>query len=318
MAQIEPSYFTARRLAHVNLYIGDLDISMAFYTDVLGIEESYRTPLAGGGFVSNGNTHHDVGFITAGGPLGKVRGARPAQLNHIAFELDNEVALVHGYQLALAAGMKFAMTADHDVAHSVYVVDPDGNRCELYADVVKDWRRQRSGTVTKPKPQWSPGMTSPVAEPLYHVDPPINRVERAVFHPLRTTHAAIVVSDIDQSIRYYAQVAGLRMLHRDRPGGYALLCGSTDSHCLTLLQWEPGRDLGYHHVSMDVSSVQGLDVSVRTARSLGTIVVQDMQWSGRRAVTVRDPDGCLVQFWSDGPQGFDPRGVPPSQAIHVL
>ena len=27
---------------------------------------------------------------------------------------------------------------------------------ELYADVVKDWRNQRSGIVTKAKPDWKP------------------------------------------------------------------------------------------------------------------------------------------------------------------
>ena len=55
-------YFQPRRLAHVNLYVADLERSMDFYTRVIGIEEVYRTPLGGGGFVSNGNTHHDVGF----------------------------------------------------------------------------------------------------------------------------------------------------------------------------------------------------------------------------------------------------------------
>ena len=58
--------FRPRRLGHVNLTVSDLERSMAFYTRVLGIEEVRREPDIKAGFLSNGNTHHDVALVEVG------------------------------------------------------------------------------------------------------------------------------------------------------------------------------------------------------------------------------------------------------------
>ena len=272
-------YFQARRLTHVNFYVADLDAAMEFYTKTLGIEEVYRTPLGRGGFVSNGNTHHDVGFIEADGPLGKPRGAKPGQVNHIAFELETELALVESYNRAAKDGLTFLRTLDHDVSHSVYNVDPDGNVYELYADVVKDWRSQRSGIVTKPKPVWSPGATPPVGEVCYHVDPVIRRTEEALFHPLRTSHVTLVVEDLAAAVEHYESVVGLHVLSR-------------------------GSD--------------GLERSIAQARASGFPIEVDIEDSGRHAVLVRDLDGFLVQFYADAGDGLDCDAISADFALYLL
>lgn len=155
-------YFRPRRLGHVNLVVNSTEESMRFYNAVIGFEEAYRVVAIKGGFLSNGNTHHDVGMVEASGPAG--RGRKPG-LNHLAFELETEVDLVNGYKLAVDDGMAFQRTLDHDIAHSAYAADPDGNSCELYADVIRDWRNARTGSVTKPKPEWWPGLTELPATP---------------------------------------------------------------------------------------------------------------------------------------------------------
>lgn len=52
-----------RRLGHVNLFVSDLERSMAFYENVAGFHEIFREPDIQAGFLSNGNTHHDFGLI---------------------------------------------------------------------------------------------------------------------------------------------------------------------------------------------------------------------------------------------------------------
>src|SRR5690606_35249262 len=106
-------YFRPRRMGHVNLVVGDLDESMRFYNAVIGFEESYRVIAIRGGFLSNGNTHHDIGMVESSGPAG--RGRKPG-LNHLAFELETEVDLVEGYNRAIKDGMVFQRTLDHDIA----------------------------------------------------------------------------------------------------------------------------------------------------------------------------------------------------------
>ena len=59
--------FKPRRLGHVNLYVGDLNSSTDFYTNVAGIELVRREPGIDAVFVSNGNTHHDVALMQCKG-----------------------------------------------------------------------------------------------------------------------------------------------------------------------------------------------------------------------------------------------------------
>jgi catechol 2,3-dioxygenase len=304
-------YFRPRRLGHVNLYVADMDKTMSFYTKVLGIQEAYRTPLGGGGFVSNGNTHHDLGFTDAYGALGKPRGAQPGQLSHIAFELESETELVASYRKATADGVKFLRTADHDIAHSAYGQDPEGVVYELYADVVKDWRRQRHGIVTKPKPDWYPGLTPPVDEVCYHDKPEITRVTDAVFHPKRTTHASIVVDDLEQAIDHYLKIVGLSLDPASRGKPFAILKGSCGERSLVLHRSHPNRGAGYHHVSLEVASPAELDASVKRAKSSGLHIRSDVSHLGRRAVTLNDPDDTLVCFYADE------AGEPPAAEVDV-
>lgn len=313
-----PPFFAPRRLGHVNLYIADLDRSMGFYTKVLGIEEVYRTPLAGGGFVTNGSTHHDIGFITADGPAGKPRNARPGTLNHLGFELETEAAMVESYRRATDAGHGFLRTMDHDIAHSVYGADPDGNVYELYADVVADWRNQRTGTVTKAKPDWWPGATPPVTEPLYHEDPPIARVADALFHPERTTGALIVARDVSASMAHYRDVVGLRLVSRGRDGDIAVLAGSTGAPCLTLVAATSARPAGYHHASLRVSDAADLERSVMAAATAGVEIVSAVVAGGRRAVLVRDPDGCLTLLYADHGTPPEPADLGADLALRIL
>ena len=85
---------------------------MRFYNSVVGLEESYRRPAIKAGFLGNGNTHHDIGMVEVTSPLSRTD--EPG-LNHLAFELENEVDLVAGYQKAVAAGIEFPRTVDHDI-----------------------------------------------------------------------------------------------------------------------------------------------------------------------------------------------------------
>jgi catechol 2,3-dioxygenase len=292
----DPRYFRPRRLGHVNLIVDSTEESMRFYNAVIGFEEAYRVVAIKGGFLSNGNTHHDVGMIEASGPAG--RGRKPG-LNHLAFELETEVDLVSGYKLALDDGMVFQRTLDHDIAHSAYAADPDGNSCELYADVIRDWRNARTGTVTKPKPEWWPGLTEPSAERNYDPAPQIQRVDEAVFHPLRTKHATLIVQDINASIAFYTNNIGLDLIARHDSGAYALLGGTCGERNIALMQAQSNTRPGMHHVGMEIADEAELDASLSRLRAEKKIEYFVIDHAVRRAVFLKDPDGLLLQLFVD-------------------
>src|SRR5690349_14306317 len=109
-------FFRPRRLGHANLFVSDYVEAQNFYHSVAGIQEVYRQPDNRASFISNGNTYHDFGLTDVRSPYA-AKDQRPG-LYHIAFELENEVDLVNGYNRAVANGVKFSHTRDHDVAHS--------------------------------------------------------------------------------------------------------------------------------------------------------------------------------------------------------
>ncbi|MDA0261987.1 MAG: VOC family protein [Proteobacteria bacterium] len=92
--------FSPRRIGHANLFVGELKRSMHFYNKIAGFEEVFNEPHIPAGFLSNGNTHHDLGLIQVQkgaqviGRDGHVqiptgRGIE-AGLNHFGWEMECE------------------------------------------------------------------------------------------------------------------------------------------------------------------------------------------------------------------------------------
>ena len=121
-------YFHPRRLGHANLFVTDLDRSMHFYKTIVGLEEVYVRPPVMAGFLSNGNTHHDVGLVDIHGPAGW---KQAPGLNHVGLELEDEVDLVESFNAMTRDKVPFDRAADHDIAHAVYLRDADGNQIEM-------------------------------------------------------------------------------------------------------------------------------------------------------------------------------------------
>jgi len=135
------------RIGHVHLKVADLDRSIAFYRDVLGLEviQTYGAQAA---FLSAGGYHHHIGLNTwesLGGP----RPARNAVgLYHTAFLYPDRPALARAVKSVLDAGVTLDGAADHGVSEAVYLSDPDGNGVELYHDRPREtWPRDADGQL---------------------------------------------------------------------------------------------------------------------------------------------------------------------------
>lgn len=289
--------FRPRRLGHVNIYVSDLDRSMDYFNAVVGLEEVYRRPPIKGGFLSNGNTHHDIGMVETSSPL--CRTGR-AGLNHLAFEMENEAALVAGYKRLADPARAFPRTIDHDITRSIYGQDPDGNAVEIYADMHKDWRSRRTGDVTKETPKWVPGDGTPAAEKNYHPAPEIRRVTNAAFHPERITHAAVVAADYEAEFDYYTGTLGLTPRIGGRESGFCALGGTMGSIDLALFRaTECGAEPGLHHIGFLLADEDDFEASLATYRNRHGEPDAVVESGFRRSVFLRDPDGIRLQFHTD-------------------
>lgn len=125
-------------LGHVVLYVSDLERSANFYRDLLGFREIARRP--GMALYSSGRTHHEMMLLEVGGEPRRKDGPEPG-LYHIGFKIGDSTEELRTARAELEkAGVRIIGAADHHVTHSLYILDPDGNELELYADVNDDWR----------------------------------------------------------------------------------------------------------------------------------------------------------------------------------
>lgn len=128
-----------QELGHVVLYVSNLKLSADFYRDTLGFNEIARE--TGIALFSSDRTHHELLLIEVGGEvLKKEHRPRPG-LYHIGFKIgDGPQALRDVYAELKNKGVPILGATDHTVTHSLYILDPDGNELELYADVSDAWK----------------------------------------------------------------------------------------------------------------------------------------------------------------------------------
>ncbi|HKT96362.1 MAG TPA: VOC family protein [Paraburkholderia sp.] len=310
-------YFAPRRLGHVNLWVDDLGRSEAFYRDVCGLSIEFWEPDLQATFLGTGHTPHDLGMMkTTGGvdrygrngllQLPGTIGLAPG-LNHLAWELENEAQLVAAWRRLKAAGVPLDLTVDHQVAHSVYVFDPDHNYNEFYCDTVKDWRSVLTGEMALLTSVWDPAAQAPSTKGLYDDAPVLRHVEGAAVHPRRITHAVLVTANVDAMLDFYTRIGGLHVVRRE-PGAVWLGASHADyPYNLVLVE---GAAAGYHHASFELAGVASFDAALAALRERGIapLRVVDLPW--KRAFFLVDPDGQCSEWYvrRDGVASM-PRGA---------
>jgi catechol 2,3-dioxygenase len=311
--------FAPRRIGHINLFISDYENSLRFYREVAGLCDGWTRPKIGGGFLNNGYTHHDVGFIpwtfSAAGA-----GVEGPGLNHLAFEVDTEADLVAGFRRAQAAGKDFLRTVDHLVARSIYGRDPHGFGIEIYADnplSFKDPEFEKLPRATEP---WTPGEPPPSTARNYPQDPRPRIDESAVFHTRHLSGAVIVSDDFDTAVDYYTSAVGLSVVGGGHDQASITLGGYDGGHDLALFRADAGNGLvpGFHHMSFAVFDEADLAASIATENA-GVTIEREIDHPMRRGAVVADPDGFKVLFHVDRNAGPESLGeVAPNEAIWLV
>ena len=123
-------------LGHIVLQVTDLDRSIRFYRDTLGL------PLVSQGkprdrrivFFSLGAKHHDLALIELA-PGAQAQDQTRAGVMHIAFKIGDDIELLkEAKERMVAAGVPVVRTTEHMTTYSLYLSDPDGITVELYVD----------------------------------------------------------------------------------------------------------------------------------------------------------------------------------------
>lgn len=141
------------RIGHVHLKVSDLERSLAFYCDVLGLQETQRYG-SGAVFLAAGDYHHHIALNTWESLGGSPPPAGSTGLFHTAILYPTRESLADALRRVLKAGIELDGAADHGVSEALYLRDPDQNGVELYWDKPRgQWPLDEKGglaMVTRP------------------------------------------------------------------------------------------------------------------------------------------------------------------------
>ncbi len=140
-------------LGHVVFYVRDLERSLKFYTDAVGLTLSGKIFQDRAALLTGGSTHHELLLIQVGEADGPLRGKRIG-LYHVGWKIGESLdELKASYNKLIELGYAIDGLSDHTISQSIYLRDPDGNEVELYVDDTGfDWRNDDSWMEAPVKP----------------------------------------------------------------------------------------------------------------------------------------------------------------------
>ena len=142
-----------RRLQHAVFNCRDVEASVKFYTEALGMEVVSYDRERKMAFLSFDAEHHNIALFQFPTEAPRLEPNRVG-LNHLALEVEGGEAELRALHARLQAlGVPIDRLTDHVMTRSVYFFDPDGNRLEIFADLMpedgKQWLHEHGG-VAKP------------------------------------------------------------------------------------------------------------------------------------------------------------------------
>lgn len=210
----------ATRIGYVNVRVRDLERSLTFYLDVLGLR------------LASGGAHTATLSATGRGPglivltARKDAPARPPRstgLYHVAIRVPNRRALAMVIRRLEAVQWPVQGYADHDVSEAVYLSDPDGIGIEVYADRPRDEWPLRGGQVEM------------VTEPL-DLEGVMRELDTwpgewsGIDPATDIGHIHLRVSNLAVAEEFYHRVLGLDVTQRDMAGALFLSAGGYHHH----------------------------------------------------------------------------------------
>jgi catechol 2,3-dioxygenase len=273
----------ATALGAVHLNVSELDRSLGFYEQTLGLRLHGRdgaTAVLGAG-ADDLLVLHEL--------PGATRPRRHSGLYHYAILLPSRPELAHALLRLFAHRWPIQGASDHRFSEAIYLADPDGNGIELYADRAREaWPPLEDTAAVAPAPL---NVESLLAE-AHGEDP-----REGAPAETRIGHIHLHVGDLDEAIRFYRDVVGFELMMRMGPSAAFLSAGGYHHH-IGLNTWAgagapptPADAVGLREFSVLVADRAELAAVRMRAERAGLATAGDDD-----SLTLPDPSGSTLRI----------------------
>ncbi len=273
----------ATRPGRVRLQVADLDRSLAYYRDVLGLRALDRT----GGEARLGPPEGDAVLVELAERTGAAPVPRGGRLGlyHFALLLPDRPALGAFLRHLLEDGIQPG-AADHLVSEALYLQDPDNLGIEVYRDRPRDawtWREGEVAMATDPLD--ARGLLEAAGDAPWEGMPA----------GAELGHVHLHVGDLEEAAAFYGDALGFEATNRSYPGALFVSAGGYHHH-LGLNTWAPPRPPGEGDARLlEWELVVPIPAHVEAAAArldaAGTSATRD----GSSGIAAPDPWGTVVR-----------------------
>ena len=268
------------RLGAVHLTVSDLDRSIAFYEDSIGLKLHRRED----GVAAMGAGEEDL-LVLYEEPAAR-RAGRHAGLYHYALLFPSREELAHAALRLAATQTPIQGASDHGTHEAIYLPDPDGNGIELAADRPRErW----------PKPLEYTGGPHPLDLDDLLATVTGEEPRRDAGLELVVGHIHLHVGDLERGLGFYRDVLGFELM-TFMPGAAAFVSAGGYHHHLGFNIWRgegippaPTGRVGLRHWTVVLDEPEEVATVRQRVRTAG-ITTEEREGG----FLVRDPWGIAV------------------------
>ena len=276
-------------LAHIALFVSDLQQARAFYEDFLGYQESYVLKGDDGSDRIVFIKINDQQYIELFAESPKHDG----YLNHISF-LTDSAARMRDYLASRGIKVPDKVAKGRIGNLNFNIVDPDGHTVEIVQYEPDSWTMREQGRFM-----------------------PNTRISTQM------AHAGILVGKLERAMKFYRDVLGFEELWRGSSSGTELSWvnmrvpeGIDYVEFMLYSQPPDAQQIGVkHHICLFVPDLKRAVATLESRpafKNYSRTIVINVGRNGRRQANLFDPDGTRIELME--PNTVDGRAVPSSTA----
>ena len=272
-------------IAHMALFVSDLQKARAFYKDFLGYEEPYALKRQDGAdriaFIKiNENQYLE---LFAESPK------KDGQLNHISFYTDDAKGM-RDYLASKGVAVPPAVGKGQIKNSNFNILDPDGHTVEIVQYEPDSWTRREAGKLVT-----------------------ASRISTHI------AHVGVLIGDLDASMKFYGEILGFQETWRGGAGKTLswvnMLVPDGDDYLEFMLysKYPEGAQVGVkNHICLVTPDIEKAVKTLEARPGYKQEIAIKTGVNRKRQANLFDPDGTRVELMEA--QTVDGKPTPPSTA----